>query len=240
MDVCVVRIDVAVRPVDYFRIVRLSVNVVDVNDHPPAFPDRALTVDVLESAGVGTMTALSLAVDPDSPPLSVVEYRAATTTDADVFRLVHRQGVDGGFGGLQLELVAGLDRELVDEYRMTIMAIDGGSPPLTGSTQLTVRVVDVNDNRPRFIHANYDVTVAEDVAPGTTLLHVAAVDPDDGLNGRVTYELSRQTVPGLTSGSGDLPFAVDNATGAVVVTTSLDRDRGPSRYHSWTIRFYVF
>jgi len=223
---CVVRIDVAVRPVDYFRIVRLTVSVIDVNDHTPAFPDRQLSVDVLESAGVGTLITLSLAVDPDNPPFSVAEYRATTTTD--VFRLVHQQGLSGGFGALQLELVSRLDRELTDEYRMMITAVDGGSPPLTGSTQLTVRVVDVNDNRPRFIHANYDVTVPEDVSPGTTLLHVAAVDPDDGLNGRVIYELGRQAGRRLTAGS--LPFAVNNATGAVVVVTSLDRDRGTSRY----------
>jgi len=230
IDVCVVRIDIAVRPVDYFRIIRLTVNVIDVNDHPPAFPDRQLTVEVLESAGVGTMIALSLAVDPDSPPLSVAEYRAARMTNADIFRLVHHQGESGGFDTLQLELVSGLDRELTDEYRMMIIAVDGGSPPLTGSTQLTVKVVDVNDNRPRFISANYDVTVPENVAPGTTLLHVAAVDQDDGLNGRIIYQLSPQAAPGLTGGSSNLPFGVNNATGAVVVLTSLDRDRGTSRY----------
>jgi len=230
VDVCVVRIDVAVRPVDYFRIVRLTVNVIDVNDHAPSFPDRQLTVEVLESAGVGTTIALPLAVDPDSPSLSISEYRVATSTATDVFRLVHRQGATGGFDALRLQLISGLDRELVDVYRMTIIAVDGGSPPLTGSTELTVRVVDVNDNSPRFEHADYDVTVAEDVAAGTTLLHVAAVDPDDGLNGQVNYELSPQAGPTVTGGSSSLPFAVNNDTGAVVVLRSLDRDRGPSVY----------
>ena len=230
VDVCVVRIDVAVRPVDYFMIVRLTVNVVDVNDHLPMFSDHQLTVEVLESADVGTMIVLPLAVDPDSPSLSIAEYRLATSTNADVFRLVHRQAAAGAFGSLRLELVSVLDRELIDVYEMTIIAVDGGSPPLTGSTELTVRVVDVNDNSPQFEHADYDVTVPEDVAPGTTLLHVTAVDPDDGLNGRVIYELSPQAVPGLTGGSNSLPFAVNSSTGAVVVLTSLDRDRGPSRY----------
>ena len=130
---------------------------------------------------------------------------------------------------MRIELISGLDRELNGVYRITIVAVDGGSPPLTGSTELTVKVVDVNDNSPRFEHSDYDVTVPEDVAPGTTLLRVAAVDPDDGLNGRIIYELSPQA-PGLTGDSNRLPFAVDNVTGAVVVQTSLDRDRGPSRY----------
>ena len=230
VDVCVVRIDVAVRPVDYFMIVRLTVNVVDVNDHLPMFPDHQLTVEVLESAAVGTLIVLPLAADPDSPSLSIAEYRLAKATNADVFRLVYRRAVAGAFGSLRLELVSVLDRELIDVYHMTIIAVDGGSPPLTGSTELTVKVVDVNDNSPRFEHADYDVTVSEDVAPGTTLLHVTAVDPDDGLNGRVIYALSPQAVPGLTGGINSLPFAVNSSTGAVVVVTSLDRDRGPSRY----------
>ena len=126
--------------------------------------------------------------------------------------------------------MSGLDRESVDVYRMTIAAVDGGSSPLTGSAELTVKVVDVNDNSPRFEHANYDVTVAEDVTPGTTLLHVSAVDPDDGLNGRIIYELSPQSVPSTVGGNSSLPFAVNNITGAVVVLTSLDRDGGPSSY----------
>jgi len=227
VELCVVRIDVAVRPVDYFMIVRLTVRVVDTNDHAPAFRDRQLTVEVLESADSGTTIVLPLAVDPDSPPLSVVEYRVEKSTDADVFKLVHHHGSAGTFGALRLELVSGLDRESVDVYQMLLIAVDGGSPPQTGSIELTVNVVDVNDNSPRFEHADYDITVPEDVTPGTTLLHVAALDADDGLNGRVVYELSPQ---GLLDGSTSLPFAVNNRTGAVVVLTSLDRDRGPSMY----------
>ena len=226
--VCALRVDVALRPVDHFRIVRLTINVLDVNDHAPTFPDRQLSIDVLESAAVGTSISLPVAADPDSPPLSVAEYRAAA--DADVFRLVYRRPVangrsGGGFGSLSLQLVSALDRESVDVYRMTIVAVDGGTPARSGSVQLTVRVVDVNDNSPQFEHADYDVTVPEDVAPGTMLLRVCATDPDDGLNGRVVYELA-----GGPPSAGGLPFAVDNATGAVVVRTSLDRDRGPSRY----------
>ena len=230
MDVCVVRVNVAVRPVDYFMIVRLTINVVDVNDHAPAWSDQQLSVEVLESADAGTKIALPLALDPDGPPLSVTEYRTTTAIDTDVFKLVHHQPTAGGFGTLWLELMSQLDRESVAVYRMTIIAVDGGSPPLTGSAELAVTVVDVNDNSPQFEHADYDVTVSEDVEPGTTLLHVAAVDRDDGLNGQIVYELSPRSALDLTDGSSSLPFAVNNMTGAVVVLTSLDRDRGPSRY----------
>ena len=230
VEECTVRVDVAVRPIDHFTIIRIIVNVIDINDHVPAFPDRQLTADVLESASVGTTIVLPLAFDPDNLPFTVVEYQATPDDGSDVFRLVYSgESVGGGgFGALRLELVAPLDRELVDVYRMTIMAVDGGNPPLTGSAELTVKVIDVNDNRPRFEHAEYSVTVSEDVAAGTTLMNVVAVDPDNGANGQVTYEI--MSTAASTSGGNSLPFGVDNTTGAVVVLTSLDCDRGPSTY----------
>jgi len=226
VEPCVVRLDVAVRPVAYFLIIRLTINVVDINDHAPVFPDGQLSVDVVESADVGTIIGLPLAVDPDSPPLSVVEYRA-TAGDTDVFRLVHRRR-RGSSGrrlvgeSLSLELLTVVDRESVDVYQLTVVALDGGSPALTGTAQLTINVVDVNDNVPHFHHASYDVTVSEDVAPGTTLLHVTADDPDVGLNGRVIYEMASPLSSRL--------FTVDNTSGAVVVVAGLDCDEGPSSY----------
>ena len=43
-----------------------------------------------------------------------------------------------------------LDREIREQYRLTIIATDQGNPQLTGTTVLSVRVIDVNDNQPTF------------------------------------------------------------------------------------------
>lgn len=43
-----------------------------------------------------------------------------------------------------------LDREIRDQYRLTIIATDQGNPQLTGTATLSVRVIDVNDNQPTF------------------------------------------------------------------------------------------
>lgn len=58
--------------------------------------------------------------------------------------------------------------------------------------RLTINVLDVNDNAPRFRPfgvTNFTEQILEGAQPGTTLLSVSAVDPDKGPNGQVTYEL---------------------------------------------------
>lgn len=60
------------------------------------------------------------------------------------------------------------------------------------TARLTVNVLDVNDNAPRFRPfgvANFSEKILEGAQPGTTLLSVSAVDPDKGPNGQVIYQL---------------------------------------------------
>lgn len=56
---CVVQFDVAIRPIDYFQIIRVRVEIVDINDHAPVFEPSALTVDIIESTDPGTSFQLS-------------------------------------------------------------------------------------------------------------------------------------------------------------------------------------
>lgn len=60
------------------------------------------------------------------------------------------------------------------------------------TARLTINVLDVNDNTPRFRPfgvSNFTEKILEGAQPGTTLLSVSAVDPDKGPNGQVIYQL---------------------------------------------------
>lgn len=66
------------------------------------------------------------------------------------------------------------------------------SPVVPTTAKLTVNVLDVNDNTPRF--RPFGVTyfterILEGATRGTTLISISAVDPDKGANGQITYEL---------------------------------------------------
>lgn len=63
---------------------------------------------------------------------------------------------------------------------------------ISSTARLTINVLDVNDNAPRFRPfgvSNFTEKILEGAQPGTTLLSVSAVDPDKGPNGQVIYQL---------------------------------------------------
>ena len=69
---CVVTIDLAIQPVQYFRIVRVSITIGDVNDHKPVFIDSVLEFNVLETATPGsTSLVIPPAYDPDGPLFAI-------------------------------------------------------------------------------------------------------------------------------------------------------------------------
>jgi hypothetical protein len=101
--------------------------------------------------------------------------------------------------------------------RLVLLALDGGTPPLSGTLEIHVTVADANDNAPHFPQAQYEASVAENARPGTTLAVVTAVDDDAGLNGLVTYKLGSST-----SARDAVLFYVNSTTGALSLVGSLD------------------
>ena len=173
---CVRRLDVGVQPARYFRKLRVAVAFADDNDNAPSFPASHVRLDVSEATAPGSALPLPAARDPDAPPLGVDRYELRSP-DTDAFELrvtraddeagAGAAGFDGEAGtraaGFDLRLVVArpLDRETASSYRVTVLAVDGGRPARTGSIDVDVIVGDVNDNRPVFERATYDVEVSD-------------------------------------------------------------------------------
>ena len=52
---------------------------------------------------------------------------------------------------------AALDRETKSEHRLRVTAFDAGQPARTGQLDVTVIVLDANDNSPVFEYSAYEV-----------------------------------------------------------------------------------
>ncbi|PNJ59292.1 PCDHB15 isoform 2, partial [Pongo abelii] len=89
----------------------------------------------------------------------------------------------------ELVLDTELDREEQAELRLTLTAVDGGSPPRSGTVQILILVLDANDNAPEFAQALYEVQVPENSPIGSLVLKVSARDLDTGTNGEISYSL---------------------------------------------------
>ncbi|XP_078258874.1 protocadherin-17-like isoform X2 [Rhinoraja longicauda] len=161
---------------------KVSVRVLDVNDNAPTLSLVSVHQGpVSEAAPPGTMLALVKATDRDSGRNGQLQCRVL---GSGPFRL--EENYDNFYTVLSERP---FDREAADEYNLTIVARDNGSPPLNASRSFTVRVADENDNAPRFTKPVYVLQVPENNIPGEYLGSVLAHDPDLGPNGSVAYSI---------------------------------------------------
>ncbi|XP_054454180.1 protocadherin alpha-8-like [Anoplopoma fimbria] len=162
------------------------VEVLDINDHSPSFPEKVTTLEISESVLPGVGIPLQHARDPDGGLLSVHQYKLSPN---EHFSLeVRDMGEDGKIPILVVQ--KSLDREAAVSHSLVLCALDGGKPPKSGEMNILVNVLDINDNAPVFSQEVYSVTLDENAPIGTTVAQVNATDLDAGPNGEVVYSFS--------------------------------------------------
>ncbi|XP_042642142.1 neural-cadherin-like isoform X2 [Tyto alba] len=159
-------------------------------------------------------------------------FREVEAYDADLgingevkYGLMHRDGASLGFSidpdtGV-ITTTQSFDREKQREYMLPVTATDQAQEPLIGVCQITILIADVNDNDPKFENSRYQYFLSEDTPVGTSFLHVAAHDSDQGVNAAVTYSMLEHQLE---------YFQINPSTGWVYVNHLLSQTTGVSRY----------
>ncbi|XP_072812454.1 protocadherin beta-8 [Vicugna pacos] len=180
---CVLRFQVLLEnPLEFFQA---ELQVIDINDHAPVFIDRDMLLKIPESTSPGTIFPLKNAQDVDVGRNNIENYIISPNS---YFRVITRKRSDGKkYPELVLDKV--LDREEEPDLRLTLTAQDGGSPPRSGTAQIYIEVVDINDNAPEFEQPFYRVQIPEDSPVGFLIANVSATDVDMGVNGEISYSL---------------------------------------------------
>ncbi|XP_015453422.1 protocadherin beta-17-like [Pteropus alecto] len=155
----------------------------DVNDHAPEFLEKEIFLKISESSHPGTAFPLKIAQDLDVGSNTVQNYTISSNSH---FHLFTRNRSDGRKYP-ELVLDKELDREEEPELRLTLTALDGGSPPRTGTSQVIIVVLDINDNAPEFDQLLYEVQVLENSPVGSLVITVSARDLDAGTHGELSY-----------------------------------------------------
>ncbi|XP_034453497.1 protocadherin gamma-A11-like [Hippoglossus hippoglossus] len=190
----------------------VAVEVLDVNDHSPSFPENNKRLEISESTLPGTRFQLHAALDPDGGMNSVQQYKLSQNNH---FRLeVKDRGKDGKVPILQLQ--SPLDREASSSHKLLLTAVDGGKPPKSGSMEILIDVLDVNDNAPIFTKDVYSAEINENSPIGTIVIRVNATDLEEGLNGEVSYSF------GNVNSKVQEMFDVNPSTGEITVKGQLD------------------
>jgi len=94
------------------------VEIVDVNDNAPRFPEDRIVHQLSEATEVGSTFVVPAAVDPDSRRNGVARYELRPAEG--VFRLsVRHNALVDTDSDLRVVLVDRLDREVKDRYQVT-------------------------------------------------------------------------------------------------------------------------
>ncbi|XP_017387712.1 protocadherin gamma-A4 isoform X14 [Cebus imitator] len=205
---CVTNLEILLE--DKVKILRVEVEIIDINDNPPSFGTEQREIKVAESENPGTRFPLPEAFDPDVGVNSLQGYQLNANGH---FSLDVQSGADG-IKYPELVLERALDREEEAIHHLVLTAFDGGDPVRSGTARILIIVVDINDNAPVFTQPEYHVSVRENVPVGTRLLTVKATDPDEGANGDVTYSFRKvrdkiSQLFKLNSLSGDITILGD-------------------------------
>ncbi|XP_045727389.2 protocadherin alpha-3-like [Mirounga angustirostris] len=208
---CSIHLEVIVdRPLQVFHV---EVEVKDINDNQPVFPVAVKKLFIYESRPPGSRIPLEGASDADIGANSLLTY---SLNSNDYFTLDIKRN-DDNIKSLGLVLRKVLDREDTPEHHLLVTAVDGGKPELTGTTQVKITILDVNDNAPEFERTVYRVSLFENAPNGTLAVIVNASDLDEGVNKDIVYSFN-------TDMSADtlLKFHLDPVSGYISVKGNID------------------
>ncbi|CAG6014487.1 unnamed protein product [Menidia menidia] len=184
----------------------VMVTVLDVNDNGPEFeaPYKPIVWENVAAPQVVRMNETSLLLhttDRDTStnggPFSI--RLLMLTSDATNFNLTDYRN-----GSAAITTLRTFDRERQKEYRLPILMIDSGSPPMSSTSTLTVVIGDRNDHPHLPGHTNFIVYSYEGILPMTVLGQIQSPDLDDWSEKVYRFEGKSTRYFSLNQSSGQL------------------------------------
>uniref|UniRef100_A0A8C6UJL4 Protocadherin 1a n=1 Tax=Neogobius melanostomus TaxID=47308 RepID=A0A8C6UJL4_9GOBI len=182
----------------------LKVQVTDVNDNSPIFSPTLFEVEFAEENQPGEKVVDVTASDADHGTNAELVYNILG--DSSIKGLFE---IDPNTGEVRAR--SPLDREHKERYEFRVTAADKGSPVHKGTATVVIKVLDRNDNDPKFMLSGYSFSVLENMPPLSPVGMVTVMDVDKGENAHV--QLSVEPDGGK--------FVVQNGTGTILSSISL-------------------
>ena len=183
------------------------IHVGDKNDNVPFFLHKSFEVQIPENQPPGFVCSL-IAQDIDHGVNAKLVYSILTGNEEGDFEVNQSTGI--------LATLTSLNREKKPFYNLVVQVKDSGDPVLSTSVNVTVAVLDINDNAPRFGSKKFDVSIPQNSLPGTSVVQLTAVDDDESSNTVVAYSFG----PGA-----EAPFGLDATTGLIYTLTYLNASK---------------
>ena len=159
-------------------------------------PDR-YNFSLIENSSPGTFVG-SVSVKKMTPALDNLIYRISGGTGSTMFYCDPSTG--------NITSLIPIDRETYPELNLTITAfLPGEHNLLPATTQVSINILDLNDNQPFFDPPFYTLrTFTSNITASKKLLTVLAFDIDEGSNQQLHYNISERTSQFNISQTGDI------------------------------------
>ena len=178
----------------------MVVNVKDENDEDPRFSAASYVAKVALDTKIDSQVLLVTATDLDSGDNGKVVYNITKGNDEGAFMIVQDTGV--------IKLRKSLTTVSADQFSLTVVAKDKGTPPRSGESTVQLNVF-LPDGPPKFVVKPVVEEVTEGVQANNRVLVVKAATSE-----ALTYE--------IVSGNADGLFRIVASTGEILVTRELD------------------
>ena len=168
---------------------------------------------ISENAEIGDVLLQVVATDPTSPGLT---YAIRNESNGAVFIIDSVSGV--------ITVSQALDRETTDTYSFVVVVTEvrvAPGDPRSVEANITVEILNVNDNSPVFSDDTYPVTLREDVAVSDTIDIVSCSDLDIEMN--IEYEITDS----YPNGTFPSTFAINTTGGEITLQMPLDYELSP-------------
>ncbi|XP_041356864.1 protocadherin-9-like [Gigantopelta aegis] len=146
-----------------------NIQVLDVNDSPPMFPNEVIAGNITENNKIGQFILQLSATDVDGPGNNNVTF--AILEDSSNMVRVSLLG--------EVTANKSYDREETITFQFIVIAQDSGSPSLFSTATVVVLVLDQNDSPPRFTQSSFTMAVVENTPAEVVIGKVTAIDPDE-------------------------------------------------------------
>ncbi|XP_043918358.1 protocadherin-23 [Protopterus annectens] len=212
----------------------VKIQVIDVNDNAPTIPHLE-HIEIAENLPAGYVVTQISADDVDLNPTLSYSF-SGKWKGRNKFTIDRYTGV--------IALREPLDFEDTTHYLLTIRVSDSVHE---AEADLSITVLDANDNPPVFATDFYKVSISEHTPVHSQILTVSATDEDSEMNGRVSYRiLPSSSLRGfyIDSSNGSIfmekPWTYMNDSPTFTLLVEAKDDGQPSLYTIAAVEIQVF
>ena len=182
---------------------------------PPIINSSSISngfVSISEGAQIGDELVQVVAIDITSPGLN---YTIRNESEPGSF-VIDSTGV--------IILAQLLDREMIDMYTFVVVVTEervAPGVPRSVEANITVEILDINDNSPIFSEDTYNVTVSEDFEVGNVISIISCSDLD------IEMDIEYEIIDGYPNGTFPNTFAINSTDGEISLLVPLDYEFSP-------------